>query len=464
MSVLRDEPVDRIVLAEDERWALVQRIVSSQCFIRAPQLRDILLYLTRRVLEDNPSSISEHEVGCNVLGRRPDFNPNEDNIVRVQVRHLRKKLDDYYNAEGQNESILLTIPKGAYLPRFEPRPVAAVEAVPADAEGKTGSLDQEWGRVSAQGESTRSQRPWLVVCVAGLSVLVVVLTAVAFVLWRQKESLLMQTSAAAEERILPANDVFWAKFFAPGHPSTLVVADSCLSVLQDILKVDLPLREIYPGSRMTKLIEGVQNRELQAALEIIARRQYTSLGDLNVVSRVLGVGQEYQAKPRVRFARYLDTRELMAGNFILIGSRRGVPWMELFEPQLNFHLEYEARTNAYGFHNRSPKPGELDYYGARPGGVNGDESYADIAILPNLSGNGYVMTLSGITMEATEAAGAFVTSKEFSESLKRMLKERSGDKSVPYSEILIETKTMPGAARASRIICHRMLTPPKTES
>ena len=94
MSVLRKEPEDHLALAEDDRWALVQRIVASQCFIKAPQLRDILLYLTRRALEDNPSGISEHELGCNVLGRRPDFNPNEDNIVRVQVRHLRKKLED----------------------------------------------------------------------------------------------------------------------------------------------------------------------------------------------------------------------------------------------------------------------------------------------------------------------------------------------------------------------------------
>jgi hypothetical protein len=456
------EPGDRVVLSEDERRALVQRIISSVCFIKAPQLRDILLYLTRRSLEDNPSGISEHEVGCNVLGRRPDFNPNEDNIVRVQVRHLRKKLEDYYNTEGQDEPILLTIPKGAYLPRFEPRPRAAVEPVSPDTEGKAGPQDQDWARLSARNEPPAPRRPWLLICVAGLSVLVVVLTVAAFALWRQKEALLAQTSPV-EDRIPPANDVFWAKFFAPGHPTTLVVADSCLALLQDIFKVDLPLREIYPASRMTKLIEGVQNRELQTALEIVARRQYTSLGDLNVVSRILGVGQEYQSKPRVRFARYLDTRELMAGNFVLVGSRRGVPWMELFEPQLNFHLEYDRRTNVYGFHNRSPKPGEKEYYGAQPGKANGDESYADIAILPNLSGNGYVLTLSGITMEATEAAGAFVTSTEFSASLAKMLKDRSGDKSVPYSEILIETKTMPGAARASRIICHRLLTPPRTE-
>jgi hypothetical protein len=44
-----------------------------------------------------------------------------------------------------------------------------------------------------------------------------------------------------------------------------------------------------------------------------------------------------------------------------------------------------------------------------------------------------------------------------------MLKERHGDTSMPYVEILLQTKTMPGTAMVSKIICHRLLTPQKTE-
>src|SRR5580704_9992579 len=90
--MLNESPADRVqsgISVEDERWTLVQRILASRHFQKAPQLREILLYLSRRTLEDNPGTISEHDIGCNVLGRRPDFNSNEDNIVRVQVRHLR---------------------------------------------------------------------------------------------------------------------------------------------------------------------------------------------------------------------------------------------------------------------------------------------------------------------------------------------------------------------------------------
>ena len=127
------------MLAGDERWAMVQRIVSSALFAKAPQLRDILIYLARQALENAPAAISELELGRNVLGRRADFNPNEDNIVRVQVRHLRKKLEDYFDTEGRDEPVILTIPKGSYVPSFTPRPEplpappAATDAAAMDA-------------------------------------------------------------------------------------------------------------------------------------------------------------------------------------------------------------------------------------------------------------------------------------------------------------------------------------------
>ncbi len=462
MSVLPKDPEQKVALADDERWTLVQRIVASQCFIKAPQLRDILIYLTRRVLEDNPSGISEHEVGCNVLGRRPDFNPNEDNIVRVQVRHLRKKLEDFFAAEGQDESILLSIPKGAYIPRFEPRPARPAASEPGEDSGGTEAIRRYFAGFPTAVGSAKKTPAWLWGSLAGLAVLVIVLATAALLFWREKEALLAQLPASGA-RLAPADDVLWAKFFDPGQQSNLVVADTCLVMLQDILNIDLPLRELVANNRTTQLIDRIQDTRLRAALTLIEKRQYTSLGDLNVVARVLELGRRYNAKPRIRYARYLDTREFMTGNFMLIGSHRGDPWIQLFEPQLNFQLERDERTNSYHFLNRSPKPGEQVYYGPPAAGSNVEQSYADIAILPNLSGTGHILVVSGITMEATEAAGDLVASNEFSVALAKMLRERPGGLSTPYAEVFLQTKTMPGAARVSKIISHRLLTPQKTE-
>jgi hypothetical protein len=104
--------------ANDERWLLVQRIIASKYFIKALQLRDILIYVTSQVLSDEKIAIPEHEIACKVLGRRESFNPNDDNIVRVQAGHLRRKLDQYFSTEGREEPYILIVPKGTYVPHF----------------------------------------------------------------------------------------------------------------------------------------------------------------------------------------------------------------------------------------------------------------------------------------------------------------------------------------------------------
>jgi hypothetical protein len=442
------------MLAGDERWAMVQRIVSSAHFVKAPQLRDILIYLARRVLEDNATAISELELGCNALGRRADFNPNEDNIVRVQVRQLRKKLEDFFNTEGRDEPVILTIPKGSYVPCFSPRP-ESLPAPPAatDTAAMDGALAPD-GRVVSAASGNR----WIFPAAGALVLLCLALSAIALRFWKEAAELRAQVPVI-EDRIPLSDDVLWSRIFASGQTPTIVVADSCLALLQDILGVDAPLRDLVGNSATAKTIDAIQDKKLQSALRVIATRQYTSLGDLNVVANLLRLSERYDARPRIRYARYLDTREFKSGNFILIGSRRGVPWVQLFEPQLNFYVEQDVKTHSFRFLNRSPQPGEQRSYGSTASGKNQEESYADIAILPNLSGNGYVLIISGITMEATEAAGEMVASREFSSALAKLLRSGPGKTPARYAEVLLQAKTMPGTAGVSRIICHRLVRP-----
>ena len=61
-SWIRDVPVG------DERWALVQRIVASRHFQKAPKLRDVLLYIVGRTLSEGPVEITEQQIGCDGLG------------------------------------------------------------------------------------------------------------------------------------------------------------------------------------------------------------------------------------------------------------------------------------------------------------------------------------------------------------------------------------------------------------
>jgi len=79
----------------------------------------------RCAIENKPEAATEQQIGVHVYDRPPGYNPNEDNIVRSQARLLRMKLEHYFANEGKDEPVVITIPKGRYVPVFEPRPEAS---------------------------------------------------------------------------------------------------------------------------------------------------------------------------------------------------------------------------------------------------------------------------------------------------------------------------------------------------
>jgi hypothetical protein len=438
---------DAPALAEnDGRWALVLRIAASRQFTKAPQLHDILIYVCQRALTDPAASIKEYEIGCNALGRKPDFNPNEDNIVRVQISHLRKKLDEYFATDGKDEPLLITVPKGAYVPRFEPRP--EVVLVPDSSPARADSAPPAAG-------VGRRPTPWVLL----LAISTCLLAAACLYLASHLPAAPPNPPRVAEHA---RQDPFWSRFFGPGQPAAIVVADSCLVILQDVLHTDLSLADYLSRQYPEKLLSTVPDRELRSALQLIAGRQYTSLADLNIASRLVELSSEFgPSHAPIRFSRHLNIRDFKTESFVLIGSRRAVPWVQLFESQLNFSFEEDAATHRFHLRNKRPKPGEpATYVPTESGGSS--ETYADIALLPNLENSGSVLILSGITMEGSEAAGELVAGKGFSGQLARML----GPQAVRdrYFEIVLKTRAVAGAARSSEIVAFRLIQPSGTSN
>jgi hypothetical protein len=140
---LTDVPVPRCKEAPAEaavdREELVRRVASSSTFERSPRLRAFFLHVCRCALDNKPEGATEQQVGICVYERPPGYNPNEDNIVRSQARLLRLKLEHHFANEGKVEAIVITIPKGRYLPAFETRsePPVILHGVPPPEQGKS---------------------------------------------------------------------------------------------------------------------------------------------------------------------------------------------------------------------------------------------------------------------------------------------------------------------------------------
>lgn len=96
-------------------------VLSSEMFRRAPTLARILEYLCAAHLRGE-GFIKEYEIATQVMGRSPDFDPQLDGSVRVNLHHLRKKLKQYYEIEGATHAVWISLPIGQSLPSFVTQP------------------------------------------------------------------------------------------------------------------------------------------------------------------------------------------------------------------------------------------------------------------------------------------------------------------------------------------------------
>jgi predicted ATPase len=97
----------------------LERILASDAFAHAPVLTRLLRYVVAETNSGRASQLKEYVLGVEVFGRPASFDPRTDTIVRVQVRRLRSRLDEYYAGPGRTDPLRVEIPKGQYAVRFE---------------------------------------------------------------------------------------------------------------------------------------------------------------------------------------------------------------------------------------------------------------------------------------------------------------------------------------------------------
>jgi hypothetical protein len=416
-------------LLQDDRWALVVRMAASHHFSKAAHLRELLLYLGKRAIISPHEDVTEQEIGSRVLGRRPDYNPQADNIVRVQIRRLRQKLDEYFLTDGQHERLVISIPKGSHVLRFEPRvhPIS-VEALTAPV--------------------PFTSKKWWLLLIAPIAALV----AGAFYAGRISGE---RVPPPAIVRTELSSSPLWSRLFVKDQPTSIVIADSSLVIVQNVLQKSITLNE-YIDRSYRERIEAVRNPGMRDVLRMISGRQYTSLADAMLSSELRSMGVQMGAKVAVRYARHMNIRDFNTGNFILIGSTHGVPWVELFEPSLNFRFDRVGNEQRFGFRNIRPITGELPVYASTAPLNSPQESFATISMLPNLTHSGTVLMLNGVTMEATEAAGEFAMSSEFAQVLAKILGTSSTQK-LAHFQILLKAASMAGAPHKVDVMAWRKL-------
>ncbi|MBZ9813890.1 MULTISPECIES: tetratricopeptide repeat protein [unclassified Mesorhizobium] len=128
----------------------LERLLASETFGRSERARRLLRYLVEREQAGEADRLKGVSIAMDVFGKDGDFDASTDAVVRVQAGRLRELLEQYFANEGVAEPVRIAIPRGGYVPSYEPnairlpgdarsasktvaqRPDASAEAAPAE--------------------------------------------------------------------------------------------------------------------------------------------------------------------------------------------------------------------------------------------------------------------------------------------------------------------------------------------
>jgi adenylate cyclase len=94
----------------------LERILASGDFDASPRSRAFIRFIIEETLAGRQEALTQATIATRVFGRREDFDPTVDPIVRIQAGRLRRSLERYYLLSGTGDPVRIELPRGSYVP------------------------------------------------------------------------------------------------------------------------------------------------------------------------------------------------------------------------------------------------------------------------------------------------------------------------------------------------------------
>jgi hypothetical protein len=405
--------------------AQIDKLVNSHALHGSESLCKLLRYLAKHALDHPGSSIKEYQIATEVFGRSTDFDPQLDSMVRVQAGRLRVKLAEYYNSDGEADSIMVELPRGTYVLSLHHRsalPPRAHTAQPA-----------ENGREPSA--STRSYRNWII-ATALLTVLLTI-AAIAILSLVSSRNPAQAGIAHDSDQVPAAFRVFWNGFISGQQEPWVIFSNA-----KFVGRPEVGLR-YFDASK--------DNRD------IFIFDHYTGVGEVLAVHDLDHLFQTFHRQIRVKRGSLFSLDDAKNNNLIFVGS-----------PLENLTLLELPGTQQFVFHrvpsgprkgdpeviNVHPQPGEPREYLGTPQGEPLTEDYGVIALVRGLDPGQSVLILAGSTTIGTQAAVEYVCSKNSVEELLLRLSVSQTGQLKPF-EAVIRVKVTRGVPVSTELVALR---------
>jgi hypothetical protein len=451
----------------------VHRIIHSTTFRNALTLQQLFQFVADKAIAGTTEGLKEYTIGVEAFGRKQDFDPKTDTIVRVQIHRLRLKLKEYYDAEGSHDPTLIEIPKGHYLPSFESATVPIADL----SHSTTPQLDttffvatQLLGRNVESGdqETTKERRSfsWLSSSRAAITAAVAAAAVAVFTIgfWtgnkQTRNGTAGETASSNPELTFGKSadpvKVFWARFLG-NDPAPVIAYPDAVFLLDDSNDL-FRFRQGASDSRGARVDphlarQFASNPSLVAqAGQLYYENGYTGTGELQGIAMLTGLFGQMGVKATVKPSRDITPDDLKQHNVILLGS----PFQNIAVAQLlsmgDFAFDNpDSRREQWRAQilNAHPRADENSTYHTErdPTTQVLKTDYSLISIQPGVVPGRYIAILGGLDTKGTEGATMFATSRPGVEELSKALAasgEASAMGETPVFQALVRVRLEKG--------------------
>ncbi len=377
-------------------------VLGSPAFRGSERCKQFLQFVVERALEGRLDELKERVLGREIFQRTADYETSADAIVRVKANEVRKRLAQYYSADGPSVVQIDLLP-GSYVPEF--RWVQSGSAVdsPAVQPAPAGWL----GR-------------WAVPAVATLAVLV----GAGVYAWRR--------GTAPTEL-----DRFWAPVVQSAGTPFICMGDSSSVSMRGRLMgqwMDAP-----PGSRIV-----VERNDVA-----VIPNGGVSMGNFHAAMALAGQLERRGKTPQVRPSSSLGPEDFRQHPIIHVGAFNNA-WTLRHNASLRFEFfGADERSGAYTIRDRlDPK---ISWQVPLPVFPWGSQTidYAVVSRVFDRSTGNVLLTLAGINTFGTRAAGEFVSNPIYWGEISRRAPSSWEKLNV---QIVLETSVVGSAAGPPKVV------------
>ena len=395
--------------SEDERRSVrqqLERVLASPLFRNSKRYPALLRFVVEQTLDGNEDQLKERLLGINVFHRQPDYDTNQDTIVRLTAAEVRKRIAQYYQQPEHKSELRIHLNSGSYVPHFTPveelAPVSQrADYLPTPENGPAIVLDQP------ARTAKPNRRLWFWASVP----IVVVITA-----W-----LLFHRAISSPHY---DREVIWRPILKDPGP--------VLFVLPDLSQSNLTARSA---------------REDQTTLrDHLLQGRIVDFGDSVAMSRLATYLTREKKEFDVQLSSEVSYTRLQEGPAIFIGGLDNDWTMRVLEP-LRFHMERRGSTLVYQILDRQqPQQWFLDL-GKPFGTVTAD--YAIVASVFDKTTGRPILIVAGLGANGTMAAANFLEDPRYTVQLEKVIPKgwKGGN-----MELVIQTQVIDDRAGPPQLI------------